>query len=535
MQLIHHAVLGAARRHPDLVALVDQSGPTSYRELARDVHGLARLIGATTGPGDRVAIASRKTSTTVLAMLATLVAGRSYVPVDPASPPARRDVILGRAGCAVLLTDQTAGAEPVDAGRVGIAVPVIDLADELVRIANRPSPADPFAEPSATAGLDRAVGPDDEAYLLFTSGSTGEPKGVVITHRNASAFVRWAAAAYPLRPGDQVAVHAPLHFDLPVYDLYVGLAGGATLHLLDPRTALFPQGLYRFLADRAISHLYAVPSALTALLNRSTLAEAGLPALRQLLYAGEEFRPRALAGWMAAVPGARVSNLYGPIETNVVTRWTVPAPPRGEQRIPLGHPVTGATVALLDDRGGASERAAAEGEIVVAGACVTPGYLNRPEQTERAMVELTTETGTRRFYRTGDFGRRDADGVLWLVGRRDGLVKTRGYRVELGEVEAVLAGHPGVAEVAVLAVADPELTNRLHALVVPAAGTDAGNLAAALTGYCRQRLPGYMVPGQLHLVGDLPRTSTGKLARAELGGLVGAADRPSAGRAGRSG
>ncbi|HEX6871191.1 MAG TPA: amino acid adenylation domain-containing protein [Micromonosporaceae bacterium] len=511
--LIHEAVLAAARRHPDRAALVDSTGGAlTYRTLLLRVDGLAQAIRARTGPDQRIAVVSRKTPATVLAMLAVLHAGRSYVPIDPAAPAARRQEILDQAGCTLLLASSAADLDQsaVPGLEVSTVAPAVEPTEGSA--AGTPHPGEP-------------VGPDHEAYVLYTSGSTGTPKGVVITHRNALAFIGWAAQAFPLRQGDQVAVHAPLHFDLPVYDLYVGLAGGATLHLVDERTALFPQALHRFLSERAITHLYAVPSALVALLHRSTLVRDGLPALRQLLYAGEEFPPAALANWMAAVPGASVTNLYGPIETNVVTSWAVAAPPAPEQRVPLGRPVGGAVLALLAEDGSASEQAAGEGEIVVAGDCVTPGYLHRPDLTERAMVNLRTESGPDRFYRTGDFARRDEDGLLHLLGRRDGMVKTRGFRVELGDIEAALTAHPDVAEVAVVATADPELTHRLHAVVLPVTHrcTDlitADELAERLVGYCRTRLPGYMVPEQIHVVRDLPRTSTGKIARGQLTDLL---------------
>lgn len=482
-------VLDAARRTPDATALVDAAGATSsYRDLISAVDGLASALLQRVAPGSRVAVVSTKRPGTVLAMLAVLRAGCAYVPVDPSAPAERRRFVVADSACAVAI------------GGDDLGVPAVTAPD---------TPAAGFPP----------LHPDDEAYVLYTSGSTGTPKGVVITHRNAAAFVDWAAAAFSLKPGDRVAVHAPLHFDLPVYDVYVGLGAGAELHPVPERHALFPQALQRFLAERAITHLYAVPSALTALLRRSTLRADGLPALRRVLYAGEEFRAAALAELMHALPQAAVANLYGPIETNVITSHVLDGPPDPDSRVPVGRPVDGTLIGLLGADGTASFDGAGEGELVVTGDCVTPGYLGRPDLTARAMVELPTPAGPRRCYRTGDIARRDADGLLHLLGRRDGLVKTRGYRVELGDVEAAAGTHPDVAEVVVIAVPDPELTHRLHALVVPRPDR------AALTGadvlaHCRARLPGYMVPGAAHVVPDLPRTSTGKVARADLPALV---------------
>ncbi|MEU4559503.1 amino acid adenylation domain-containing protein [Actinoplanes sp. NPDC023936] len=480
---VHLDVFDAARRHGDATAIAGDV-PVTYTDLIAAASRLATRLNAQAPPGRPVAVLSAKRPSTVVAFLAVLATGRAYLPVDPAMPADRRAFILRDAGCGLVLAG---GGDDLS----GCGVPVLTLPADPRDIATGDRPSEP-------APID----PDSDAYLLYTSGSTGTPKGVRITHRNAAAFVGWAAGAFPLKPEDAVAVHAPLHFDLPVYDLYAGLSAGATLHLVDERTALFPQALLDFLRRRRITALYAVPSALTALIHRTDLADAPLDALRQLLYAGEEFRPEPLARLWAALPNCEVANLYGPIETNVITSYRLDRADLTRSRIPIGHPAGDVSLRVADD-----------GELLVAGDCVTPGYLNRPELNEKAFRTI----GGRRFYRTGDHVRRDPDGLLHLLGRRDGLVKTRGYRVELGEVESAIGRHPGVAEVAVIARPDDRLTHTLHAFV---AGREGGAVTAgAVLRHCREQLPGYMVPATVAIRSALPRTSTGKIARAELLGL----------------
>jgi len=493
---IHEAILGYAASNPGRSAITSEDGSVSYGELRATVLDLADVIVRDTQPDSRIAVASAKTPETVVAMLSVLAAGRSYVPVDTGLPRERREFVLADAGCDLLLADTSA----VDPDSWGIRV--------------RPVSVDRHTVASSSPSLP-SVTPDDEAYVLYTSGSTGTPKGVVITHRNASAFVTWAGNEFPLTADDRVAVHAPLHFDLPVYDLYVGLSSGAQLFFVPERTSLFPQALLDFLRDNSITSLYAVPSALTAMVNRASLGRVGLPALEQLLYAGEEFRPDPLRRLWQALPNAAVANLYGPIETNVVTSHRVRRGDLRARRIPIGRPTTTARIELLDECGGMVEEGSAEGEIVVSGDCVTPGYLNRPDLTKAALTTLATPDGPRTFYRTGDLAHRDRDGTLHLLGRRDGMVKTRGYRVEIGEIESVLASHPDVADVAVLAEPDPVATHLLRALVVPRRKA-ADALKRELVRHTRATLPGYMVPSGVYLVQDLPRTSTGKIARTEL-------------------
>lgn len=513
--LIHERFFATARCLPEAEAFVMGDRTLTYGESAARVDALAAGLTSLLPAEARVALNTSKSIETVLLMLACLRAGMSYVPIDPASPIARRRFILRDSNARALVVDARTAT---DWGDELAAQPELDLVISpmpLAALAPQQMSVDYLAIQGAhqPAAL-RQPAPDDLAYILYTSGSTGDPKGVQITHRNASAFVEWAADAFDLRPGDRVAVHAPLHFDLPVFDLYVSLARGATVYPIDEKTTLFPEALLRFLQSRQISVLYAVPSALTALVNRSTLTAGMLPALRLLLYAGEEFQPTPLAALMSRLPAARFFNLYGPIETNVVTAFEVLPEHLHHQRIPIGAPISNTCIFLIDSAGQVIEGANCEGEIVVHGPSVSPGYLNQSERTASSRCELAYRGQRWSCYRTGDFARWDAQGLLHFLGRRDALIKTRGFRVDLGDVEATLMRHPALAEVGVVAQAHPDYTNLLYGFVVPRAGASVDE--RELLAWCRAHIPAYMVPCQIHVCQQLPKTSTGKLARREL-------------------
>jgi acyl-coenzyme A synthetase/AMP-(fatty) acid ligase len=345
----------------------------------------------------------------------------------------------------------------------------------------------------------------------------------MITHGNAAGFVTWALDYFDLTDSDRIAVHAPLHFDLPVFDIYAGLARGACLFPVTDVVNRFPESLVQFLRNHNITVLYAVPSALTALLSRSTLLRVGLPTLRLLLYAGEEFHAAPLARFMAAAPGVKVFNLYGPIETNVATAYALQRPPEPDERVPIGRAISDTRVFVIDPDGSAIAAQGVEGEIAISGPTVSPGYLNHPELTARTRIVVKDVDKEWPAYRTGDWGFWGDNGILHFVGRRDGMIKTRGFRVDLGDVEAALSAHTAVAEAAVVAVADPEYSNRLLAFVVPAPGLSLDE--PALVAWCRDRLPAYMIPERIMIRDLLPKTSTGKIARRVLLSEDGLVDR----------
>ena len=357
----------------------------------------------------------------------------------------------------------------------------------------------------------------DLAYILYTSGSTGDPKGIMHTHRSGLAFARWAADDYGLRPTDRLSNHAPLHFDLSTFDLFAGALAGATTVVIPEAVTSFPASVSKLMQDERISVWYSVPFALTQLLLRGNIGARDLTNLRWLLFAGEVFPTKYLRQLIAALPHVRFSNLYGPTETNVCTYYHVDAlPDDTDEPVSIGVACANAD-ALIVDAENQPVPPGSPGELLIRGPIVMRGYWGRPELTERGFFHQTFHPGyTEPYYRTGDLVLEMPDGNLKFLGRKDRQIKTRGYRVELDEIEVALLSHEGVQEAAVYAMPDPEGegTNLIYAAVTARDGATptADDLAEHLGG----RLPWYAIPTRIAIVAEFPRTSTGKIDRRAL-------------------
>ncbi len=516
--LLPGLLAAAAERHPARDAVVMDGARLSYEALEAASSRFARsLIAHGVRRGDRVALWLPKSPRAIVALYGIMKAGAAYVPVDPGAPPARLAWIARNCEVAGLVTLAERAAQVDEAFGDRPPMRALWVADErptAMRAAGLP--AVPWAEVESEAGTPPGVaGVDgDLAYILYTSGSTGTPKGVSLTHRNALAFVEWAAAAFALTPEDRLANFAPFHFDLSTFDLFAGAAAAAAVYPVSPRNAAFPAAVAQSWAKERLTVWYATPSTLVLMLTRGGLAAQDLSALRVLLFAGEVFPARFLRELMGLAPQARFINLYGPTETNVCTWYEVPEAPADDRPVPIGKACSNDEVFVLDERL-ARVPAGGVGELWVRGATVMQGYWGAPERTALVLQPVEVAPGrTDLAYRTGDLVREGPDGNLEFLGRRDHQIKTRGYRVELGEIEAALHGHPAVDEGVVIAIPDEEITHRLRAIVVlkPGAAIDEAGLRQHLS----LTLPRYMVPETIEFRGTLPRTSSGKVDRRAL-------------------
>jgi amino acid adenylation domain-containing protein len=510
--LLHRLLERRADEDGDLLAVVDGEREVTYEWLDERANRLAALL-MTVGvsPGDRVGLLLDKSLEAVIAVYGTLKAGAVYVPLDASSPPTRLASTASNAGMNVVLT--SVAMAPRCREVVAHGAPLTDLVvmdGEAPPCGTRVVGARMLQQMPSDRPCVPRIGAD-LAYVLYTSGSTGEPKGVMLSHENALAFVEWAAQEFALCPDDRVSSHAPLHFDLSIFDLFATGFAGASVSLVPAAASVFPLQIASFMDTKRISVWYSVPSVLRMLMSRGGLAPDSLPSLRTVLFAGEVFPTKHLRSLMQLLPHASFYNLYGPTETNVCTFHRVALPADDAVApIPIGRAIENTEVFAMTD-GGAVADVGEEGELLVRGSTVMKGYWRDEDQTSHVLVPDPRMTGDL-VYRTGDIVRQRPDGDYDFLGRRDSQVKSRGYRIELGEIETALYAHPGVLECAAVAVPDDVVGTRIDAIVVAVSGVTSAQLAE----HCLRLLPRYMVPQLVHLTSELPRTSTGKVDRVGL-------------------
>ncbi len=489
-----------AGRGPDAVAVACGGVFVSYGVLNEQANRLARLlVAAGAGPETLVAVVMARSAGMVTALLAVLKAGAAYLPVDPGYPAQRVRSMLADAGPVCVLTSGQVLAGVSVPGGCG---PVVAVDDPLVssRLAG--------LQRADLADADRAgpVRPGHPAYVIYTSGSTGQPKGVTVPQHAVVNLAGWAQAAFGGGLSRMLATTS-FSFDVSVFEMFGPLLAGGCVQVLPDLLAVAGQ---RYSA----TVLSGVPSVVAGLASAGGPAPVVAGADATVVLAGEALSGQHMALLRSWAAGRRIANIYGPTEATVyATAWfgsaDHPQPP------PIGRPVANARVYVLD-RWLSPAPAGVTGELYIAGAGLARGYLHRPALTGQRFIACPFGAPGERMYRTGDLAKWTRDGQLVFAGRADDQVKVRGFRIEPGEIEAVLAGHPQVAQAVVMVREDVPGDARLAGYLVPAGDVDRTGLAAAVREHAAARLPDYMLPSAMVILDQLPLTPSGKTDKTAL-------------------
>jgi amino acid adenylation domain-containing protein len=511
-----------AERRPEAGAVVLGDKCLTYGQLESLSNRLAGcLIHGGCRQGDRVALLMPKSPEAIACIIGIYKVGCVYVPLDPSSPARRLATIMRSCQPRWILA----------------AGPVAGLLDELfqeerIRHTSRVGWLD-SGEPEgkhfrtefsgrdlrafSESFLSTPVGRHNPAHILYTSGSTGVPKGVVITHANVIHFVEWAVRYFDMRPGERISGHPPLYFDLSMFDVFGSFAAGGELHLVPQDLNMLPNKLADFIRTTDLAQWFSVPSVLNYMAKFDVVRFNDFPRLRRLLWCGEVFPTPALVYWMKRLPHVTFTNLYGPTETSIAsTYYTLPRCPDDETAaVPIGTACPGEEVLVLGDdlRPVPPDDV---GELCIRGVGLSPGYWLDPERTRAVFVPNPErpEQGDR-LYRTGDLARVGRDGLVYFLGRVDSQIKSRGYRIELGEIEAALHALGDLREVAVVAIPVEGFEGTsIGCAYVPALGHAI--TPPALRLQLSRLLPSYMLPARWMGLRELPKTANGKIDRRRL-------------------
>ncbi|QFU93019.1 Linear gramicidin synthase subunit B [Amycolatopsis sp. YIM 10] len=481
---LHELVVRQAAKTPDAIAVRCEGDELTYAELDQRSNQLAHHLIERGVTADRVVgLCLHRSTELVVAMLGVLKAGGAYLPLDPDHPVDRLEFMLRDTAAVLVLTQDHLRAGLPD------GVPVLTVDREWH---------------GSTAAPDRPVKPTDLAYVMYTSGSTGNPKGVMVEHAGVWNRLRWGQHHYDLDASAVVLQKTPYTFDVSVWEFFWPLMVGAKLVLAKPEGHKDPDYLVRLVRDEAITVLHFVPSMLRYFLAADGVSE--LSSVERVFCSGEALTAD-LRDRFFELFDAELHNLFGPTEASIeVTYWQCLPEHRGDPMVPIGRPIANVNCRILD-QAGQQVPVGVPGELCLGGIAVARGYLGRPDLTDEKFIDDRFSGG--RLYRTGDLARWRPDGVIEFLGRNDDQVKIRGQRVEPGEIESVILTHPAVREAAVT-VHQVEGQQQLAAYVVPAVDADE------VRDWVRQRLPEYMVPAGVTMLDALPLSSNGKLNRGAL-------------------
>ena len=517
--LLHQLLSESAARNPDKEAIVFKDQRMTYSELEGETNKLAnRLSEIGIQRGERVGIYMSRCLNSIVGAFGILKAGAAYVPIDPMCPAGRLTYIISKGGIKFLLTSRE------KLTNIKLAFPEGSPIENIL-IMNGLDPS------SRSAGFTKLVDwleiresargdapgtksvDSDLAYILFTSGSTGNPKGVMISHLNSLTFVNSAHDFFQIKAEDRFSNICPLHFDMSVFDLFVAFKAGASVVIVPENVSIFPSQLAEFIGRNRISVWNSVPSALSLLANFTNLDHYDFSGLRLILFAGEVFPVKHLRRLQKSIPGARFYNIYGQTEANSSTYyWVEQVPSDDTALLPIGKPFPNFEVFALNEDRKRINKPGEKGELYVRASSVALGYWGDVGKTDECFVKNPLKPDlNERVYRTGDLVQLGADGNFVFLGRKDHMIKSRGYRIEIGEIETVLCNHPGIMTAVVIPIPDELIGNRIAAVVVPSKKETIGK--EEIIRDCATRLPKYMIPEIIEFRDSLMMTSSGKVDR----------------------
>lgn len=520
IHLLPQTILESALRLPDKVAFKCGKDQLTYAELAAKIQQLATVLrDLGVRKGDLVGLFLNRSIETAIATHGVMLAGAAYVPLNPRAPVAVNRFQVKEGDFKVAITNRAqqkslAALLATDE----ITVPTIVGTSDIEVIGSKlVSWEEVYAAPTTFEQKERILS-EDLAYIMYTSGSTGNPKGMMHTHRSGLSFARLMAHHFELKENDVFGSHAPIYFDVSTPGLFTTPLIGATTVIVSDAHTIFPASLSTLLEAEKISTWYSVPLALIHLLEKGGLENKELPNLRHVLYAGEPFAPKYLRRLMHTFPHLKVSNLYGPAETNVCTYYDLPGPPKTDEPIPIGD-VWNNTDRIILGEDGEEVHGFGTGELCIRSVTTMAGYLNQPELTNRAFYQRSTQSGIKEnYYKTGDLVELDETGLLHFRGRRDHQLKIRGYRVEPDAVETRILAHPAVSEAAIITRKTDEETLMMIAAVILKEGTEV--LEKELMSFVGEKFPWYAIPEEVRFLASFPRTGSGKVDRGALVELV---------------
>jgi D-alanine--poly(phosphoribitol) ligase subunit 1 len=491
-----------SRRFPSRQAVSDRDGSLSFSELLARARALAaRIARKTEARNQPIAVFLPKSKDCIVAFAAILYTGNCYAPLDLKSPASRTAKLLEKLAPVLTITDLCRIGDIRAAGLDESHILCLDAAEPDI---------EPVVELPQTIDTD-------PVYIIHTSGSTGVPKGVVISHRGLIDYIEWARQCYDVTEEDTIGNQAPFHFDNSTLDIYLCFATGATLVIIPEEYFLFPVKLIEYITEKSIRLIFWVPSVLAAVANTDVLAGIGLSCPRKVLFAGEVMQNRHLNYWRRKLPNALFSNLYGPTEITVdCTYYIVDREFTDDEPLPIGFPCRNSDILILNGQNrpaGTNER----GELCVRGSSLALGYWNDPEKTAAVFVQNPLNPHyPDRIYRTGDIVYRNKRGEIYFVGRNDHQIKYQGYRIELGEIESAATS---IAEIHNACVVYDSGRTRIILFYEARRELEIADLRKAFL----EKVPKYMVPTVFVHVSELPMNSNGKIDRNALAATCGPA------------